>query len=360
MRVGQKIVLARKPVPPSPLLMVQEGTWATVGFASSGACIGQACPHRGAYVVHDSCERHSPHDGARRGMLRKNTWVTPTRRRPLTRIPRTRATEYDSAHMPQGMPAILADEITVSDGPWTLSNARLRPTARERKPSFGVSIGMAGRDVCSDVALWGAPPAAREAAAALRRSGYEILRLRSKPFHARRPLHGSRELDAEVYRLEALAADASSLALFPPRRARRPGLRHGAGHFPTMLFQRLRQSHAWSLESVVVHRKGPPAFVRAPAWTAGAWCLALDDGDDRLIEIHVQVFLKSSSTNLDSNELARLTRTFRSQLGPLGYTTVKVNWSKKRSLFAVFEKRLPTLAVARRERRRLDHTLFGD
>jgi hypothetical protein len=254
---------------------------------------------------------------------------------------------------------MLADEITASGGRWTLSNARLRPTVREKKPSFGVSIEMAGHEVWSNVALCG-PPAAREAAAALKRSGYEILRIRDEPFQARRPLHGSRELDAEVRHLEALARDASSLASFPRRRPRAAGLPTGTGRFARMLFQRLRQRHGWPLEWVSVHRKGPPAFVRAPGWTAGVWCLALDDGDDRMLEIHVQVFSKSSSTNVDSDELARLTRAFRSQLSPLGYKTTKINWTNKRPQFAVFEKRLPTLAVARRERSVLDRALFGD
>jgi hypothetical protein len=223
-----------------------------------------------------------------------------------------------------------------------------------------VTIAMAGRDVWSDVALWGGPPAARAAAAALKRSGYEILQLRSDPFHARRPLHGLRELDAEVHRLEALAADASSLASFPPRRPRPPGLPKGTGQFAKILFRRLRQWHGWSLESVSVCRKGPPAVVRAPGWMAGAWCLALDDGEDRLLEIHVQVFSTSSSKNVDSDELGRLTRIFRSRLSPLGYKTPKINCFKERPQFAVFEKSLPTLAAARRERSVLDRALFGD
>jgi hypothetical protein len=261
--------------------------------------------------------------------------------------------------MPQETPAMLADEIAARGGPWTLSSARLRPTVREKKPSFGVSIAIAGHDVWSDVALCG-PPAARNAAAALKRSGYEILRIRSEPFHARRPLHGSRELDTEVRRLEALAIDVSSFESFPPRRPRPDGLPTGTGRFARMLFQRLRQRHGWQLELVSVHRKGPPTFVRAPGWTAGAWCLAFDDGDDRMLEIHVQVFPKSSSKKVDSDELARLTRAVRSQLSPLGYKTAKINWPRKPPQFVVFEKSFPTLAVGSRERSALDRALFGD
>jgi hypothetical protein len=152
----------------------------------------------------------------------------------------------------------------------------------------------------------------------------------------------------------------SSLASFPPRRPRPPGLPKGTGPFAKLLFERLRQRHQWSLEFVSVGRRGPPAFVRAAGWNAGAWCLALDDGDDRLLEIHVQVFSKASSKNVDSEELARLTRVFHSHLGPLGYKTVQLNWPKKRPQFAVFEKTVPTLAVARRERGVLDRALFGD
>jgi hypothetical protein len=61
-----------------------------------------------------------------------------------------------------------------------------------------------------------------------------------------------------------------------------------------------------------------------------------------------------------SDELARLTRAFGSQLRPLGYHTAKIHWSKERPRFAAFEKNLPTLAAARRERLVLDRALFGD
>jgi hypothetical protein len=257
-------------------------------------------------------------------------------------------------------PAILADEISTSGGLWRLSNARLRPSAREENASLGVSIEMSGSDAWSDVALYGGPPAARAAAASLKRSGYEIFRLRSKPFHARRWLRGSRELDAEVSRLEALAADASSLATFPPRRPRPRSLPKGTGRFAETLFQRLRHEHGWSPVWVSAGRNGQPAFAHVPGWTAGAWCLALDDGEDRMLEICVQVFSKSSSRNVDPDELSRLIRTFRSQLGPLGYKLAKINWPAKRPQFAVFTKGLATLAAARRERRVLDRALFGD
>lgn len=269
--------------------------------------------------------------------------------------------------MPRRAPDVLADEITASVGPWAFSNARLRHATRKGETSLGVAIAMAGRDVWSDVALWsGGAPGARAAAAALKRSGYEILQVGSKPpFCARRPLHGLRELEAEVVRLEALAADASSLASFPARRPRPPGRPMGKGLLAKTPFQRLRERSGWWLESVVVCRGGPPAFVHAPGWTAGAWCLALDDGDDRRIDIHVQVFSKSSSRNVDPSELARLIRGFRSLLGPLGYKAVKIHWVtmngiKRRPNFAVFTKDLATLAAARRERRVLDRALFGD
>jgi hypothetical protein len=255
------------------------------------------------------------------------------------------------------MPSMLADEIA-SSGPWRLSGARLRPTTGERKPPFAVSIAVAGHNVWSDVALE-ASAAGRQAAAALKRSGYEILQVRSKPFHARRLLYGSRELDAEVRRLAALATDAPALASFPLRRPRPAGLPSGTGPFAIRPFERLRQWHGWSPESVSVARMGPSEFVRVPGWTAGAWCLAVDDGNDRLLTLHIQAFSKSSS-KVDPDELARLTRALGSQLRPLGYKAPKIHWPGKQPQFAVFEKALPTLAAARRERRVLDRALFGD
>jgi hypothetical protein len=79
-----------------------------------------------------------------------------------------------------------------------------------------------------------------------------------------------------------------------------------------------------------------------------------------MLVFHVQLFSQSSSRNVDSDELAELTRAFRAQLCPLGYKAVKIHWTRKGPDFAVLEKGVPTLAVARRERRLLDRVLFGD
>jgi hypothetical protein len=263
-------------------------------------------------------------------------------------------------NMPRETPAMLADEIGATEGPWKLSNARFLPTAQKENAPLGPSIAMAERNPRSEVALGGGPAAARAAAASLERSGYEILSIRSLPFQARRTLNGSRELDAEIRRLEALAADASTLASFPPRKPRAPGLPERTGPFAKRLFQRIRQRHAWSLQYVSVCRKGPSQLVRAPGWTTGAWCWALEDGEVRRLEMSIQVFSTSSSRNVDTDELARLTRGFRAELGSVGYKATKINWVKQRPQFALFEKSLATLATARRERRLLDAVLFGD
>jgi hypothetical protein len=255
------------------------------------------------------------------------------------------------------MPHRLANEIAATRGPWTLSGARLRPAVRKEKTSVGVSIEMAGRHVWSEVAVSGGRQAPERAATALERSGYQILRHRSQPFFARRPLHGRGELDEEVRLLEMLATDTSSLASFPPRRRRSlPKV----GSAPASLLRHLRDRHGWSLELVTASRKGAPAFVHAPGWVAGAWCWALDDGNERMLELHVQVFTRSPTREVDSDELARVTRAFRSQLAPLGYRSPDITWLEKRPRFAVFEKGLPTLAAARRERSTLDRALFGD
>lgn len=262
--------------------------------------------------------------------------------------------------MPREAPAVLADEIATSRGPWLLANARMR----YRRLSAGVSsltIEIEGRHMRSEVVL-SRSPAAGSVAAALKRSGYQILRLDSVSLQACRPLHGSRELDAELRRLQALAGDSASAKMWPPRRSRLLSLALAKvkGQLAHVDLRRLRNRHGWSTEWVSAGRKGPPAFLHAPGWTAGAWCGAYDDGDDRRLEMHVQLFSKSASKDVDSDELARLTRRFRSHLLPLGYRALKINGGQGRPQFAVFEKDLPTLAVARRERSALDRALFGD
>lgn len=125
------------------------------------------------------------------------------------------------------------------------------------------------------------------------------------------------------------------------------------------VFERLRRRHAWALEWISAGRKGPVSFVDAPAWLAGAWCWLMDDGDERMLEMHVQLFKKEPDDPAGAKDFARLTRAFQDRLEPLGYARVKIR-SPKKLLFAVFDKEVRTLAGARRERARLDRVLFGD
>ena len=126
-------------------------------------------------------------------------------------------------------------------------------------------------------------------------------------------------------------------------------------------FERLRRDHGWTLQWVSAARKGPVTFIHAPAWSSGAWCWLFDDGDDRLLGLHVQLVRKKSSDPASGKEFSRLTRAFRERLEPLGYTTVKLRFGgPKRPLFAVLEKGVRTLSGARRERWRIDRILFGN
>jgi hypothetical protein len=264
--------------------------------------------------------------------------------------------------MPRQTPIDLADEICTNGGQWSLVNARFQPAGTKGARSLGVSIAVSGGDVLSDIALDSRPlRETRQAVQALKRSGYEILSIRSKPFHARRPLRGFRELDAEVRRLEETSRDRSVPHSFPPRVPRRRGLPEGSGPFSMATFERLRRDHGWTLQWVSAARKGPVTFIHAPAWSSGAWCGLFDDGDDRLLVLHVQLFPKKSSEPASGKEFLRLTRAFRERLEPLGYAAVKLRLrGPKRPLFAVFEKSVPGLSGARRERERLDRVLFGN
>jgi hypothetical protein len=167
--------------------------------------------------------------------------------------------------MAQPTPARLADEIRTDGGRWSLTFARFRPSSTPQPRAFYVSIGLSGGGIWTDVALDSRPSReARGAAEVLERSGYEILSVRSKPFHARRPLRGLRELNAEVRRLEALSRDSAALRSFPTRAPRTPGLPAGPARFSTVAFDRLRHEHGWTLECVSAGRKGSAPFANAP------------------------------------------------------------------------------------------------
>jgi hypothetical protein len=222
------------------------------------------------------------------------------------------------------MPATLADEIAASGGPWMLSRARFRPGIAKGTKTLGSQIDISGRDVWSEVNLWGDRPAAERAGATLKRSGYTIL--------------GTPSTGPAFARPRSSPKEKGPLAGGP--------------------FEHLREGHAWSLELVMATRRGSPAFLRAPGWVAGAWCWAMDDGVERMLEIHVQIFSKSRSRSVDSGELARLTRAARSRLAPLGYRTLEIK--RGHPPIAMFNKEFATLATARRARRDLDRALFGD
>lgn len=261
-------------------------------------------------------------------------------------------------------PSELASEIRAKGGGWTLSLARLRPPGSAGRGGFGASIAIGGDDVWAEIAIDHAGAGAAAAAAPpLAEAGYEILRVRSRPFHARRVLYGWREVDAEVRRLEMLAGDSSMVRTMPARRARPAGLPAGAGPFAATIFDRLQNDRGWWLEWISVCRKGPPALVDVPGWRCGAWCLALDDGEERTIDMHVQVFQGPARRGVtpenDAHGLDLAVRAFRAGLAPLRYRAVKLRGPKKPQ-FAVFEKSLPTLAASRRERAKLDRVLFGD
>jgi hypothetical protein len=256
--------------------------------------------------------------------------------------------------MTRQTPTDLANEILAKGSPWSLVSARLRPP--EVKDGGYVSVDVGGATCWSGIAL---DRGARHAVGALKRSGYEILSIRSKPFHARRPLRGIRELDAEVRRLEALARDRTTIATFPSRALRRPGLPAANGLFSVAGFNRLRHAHAWVLEWVSVGRRGPASFVGAPTWTTAAWCLFLDDGDDRWIEVDVHLFQKGRQNLAKGDDFATLTGAARDHLAPFGYRAVKL-LGPKRPPYAVFSKRVVSLSEARRERKRLDKDVFRD
>jgi hypothetical protein len=266
--------------------------------------------------------------------------------------------------MARQTPGDLADEILPDGGPWFLDSALFRPS--EPKTASYVSVSLfdaAAAACCSGIMLnRGELQKGRDTAGALKRSGYEM----RGPVYATRPLRGLRELDAEVRRLEALAGGRATIASFPARALRRPPRLNDIGSFPAGAFNRLRHAHAWILESVCVGRGGPVTFVEAPTSSTKASCNFSDDGDERSLDLYVYIFRKWPRTDASEKDFVRSTRAARQRLTPLGYRAFKVLGPKyplpgtEGPSYALFTKRVGTLAEARRERARLDRVIFGD
>jgi hypothetical protein len=253
-------------------------------------------------------------------------------------------------------PAELIDEILSDGDHWSPSFARFPLAGTDGH----VSIALSDADVWSDIFLDWPPRIDRSrSASSLRRAGYEILPIRSRPTFARRPLHGLRELDAEVRRLEAaLSREPATFDSFPAR-TKRPGRPTGEGRFAAAAFDRMRNVHGWNLLAALVCRRAPAIFIHASAWSVAAWCMFVDDPPDRWIELDVQLFRKGTDEPHKAAELARLKRVCGDRLAPLGYRTDSVRGHNE-PLVALFEKRVASLSAARRERSRLDHVLFSD
>jgi hypothetical protein len=259
--------------------------------------------------------------------------------------------------MARQMPVDLADEIRATRGPWRQSGARFRPPG---DCGTGISIWLGEGELRSEIALDKRPPRARShEAVALERTGYELLKSRSRPFHAWRPLRSMRELDAEVKRLTALSLDLRVMASFPHRASRRLPRSTTVRPFSIFAFDRLRHAHGWTAEFVSVGRRGEGRVIEAPGYSTGAWCLFVDDGPDRWIDLHVQLYRKPSSKS-GAAEFAKAQRAIRNRLAPLGYRAVALRGEKVPPLWAIFEKRVSAPSDARRERSRLDRVLFGD
>jgi hypothetical protein len=253
------------------------------------------------------------------------------------------------------LPTNLADEILAEAGPWSLNGARFWP--REDGKS-AVSILLSEDGIRSEVAIDGRPPRARRRdAEVLKRAGYEILAIRSRPFLARRLLHGLRELDAEVERLMALSTGQSELASFPSRVHRRPRLPAIDRPFSMAAFERMRHAHQWKPQYISVARRGEAFILEAPRWTIGAWCLFIADPDETIALLDVQLFRKGSNTTTLA-EFRKLERTLYKRLAPLGYRAIARHDISKPPFLAVFGKRVTTPSEARRERARLDRALF--
>jgi hypothetical protein len=76
-----------------------------------------------------------------------------------------------------------------------------------------------------------------------------------------------------------------------------------------------------------------------------------------LFNVGVQAYSQRSGAARGQPDARRVRRALHGQVGPLGFWEIPV---RPRPPYFLFDKDIPTLTLARRERKALDALIFGD
>jgi hypothetical protein len=262
--------------------------------------------------------------------------------------------------MAKASPHALAEEIAAERSPWAIYGARFacRLTRAASTPRIRVEHAWVelnkGRLACT-LKYSGSAIQVQSAADAARRAGYWVGAQKGW-FVARRSVRRG-ELGAEMRRLEGVARDPSSISAFPARSPRPTAFTKSP--FPISALAHLRGTKGWDWEWVGVQRLGTPSCVDGSVWGAVTWCSLLIGVQEKSLNVGLQLFPKSSKRRVGGRDLGRARQCVRLQLEPLGYREIKVRRTREAPTLGIFEKDLPGLAAARRERARLDRLVFG-
>lgn len=259
------------------------------------------------------------------------------------------------------LPESLADEIRREPGPWYVYGARFtRSFPSDSTNHFGAWVTISGGTYSAEVELTARSSAeARRVSEALRRAGYVVGAIRRPGWlFGRRPLRGLRELGSEVRHLEALVEDPGAVERLPKRAARLFFI--DAPEAPRPVLGYLAQLPHWVWSWAGVERQGVPAFLRDAGWGALAWCsLLVAPGDEPILNLGVQLFRPAGDVTTHSAEFRRARAAIAAVLQPEGYRLLEQRRGRSSSrALLLLEKRVKTLAVARRARARLDELLF--
>jgi hypothetical protein len=187
----------------------------------------------------------------------------------------------------------------------------------------------------------------------LRRVGYSVEDSWSGGLDARRAIRNVRELETEARLLADVVARRLTLEDLPPRavRARAKPSRP----FVPALFASAKRLRGWALAWFAVHRRARGRFVSNA--TALAWCYAVADIEETILDTGVQLFdLGSRAKNVVEN--AR--RELDAALAGRRYPAAQIAGGTKGPPWVMTDKRSRSLTSLAKERAFIDAAIFGD
>jgi hypothetical protein len=123
----------------------------------------------------------------------------------------------------------------------------------------------------------------------------------------------------------------------------------------------LQSLAGWSWSWAAADRRGRLAFLAdARSWSAVIWCSLLVNGDEEPhIDAGVQLFARVAH-DVKGTEFQRIKRALAKLVAPAGYRVIHFRPRTESPTTFLVEKRVHTLALARKERARLDKLIVGE